>query len=86
MAFDDPGAYDVSQPNARPERRLNSDPAAVPHSDPDPDAETRRIRAGGLAPGDDGAGGHSPGAVMAEDRAFERPTRPQDAEDQVRNR
>lgn len=85
VAFDDPGAYDVTRPNARPERRLNSDPAAIPHSESHPDAETRRIRAGGLAPGDDGAGGRNPGAAMAEDRAFERPARPQDAEDQIRD-
>ncbi|MBA3999472.1 MAG: hypothetical protein C0461_02655 [Brevundimonas sp.] len=52
VAFDDPGAYDVSQPAVQPEQRLNSDPAATPHSDPCPSAEASRIRAGGLAPGE----------------------------------
>lgn len=56
IAFDDPGAYDVARPEARPERRINPDRAARPHSDPNPDLETSRLRVGGLAPGEGGPG------------------------------
>lgn len=82
VAFDHPGAYDVSRPGARPERHLNRDPAAVPHSDPQPDTETSRVRAGGLAPGETFPGEQDPGARMTEKRSFKRPERPQDASGQ----
>lgn len=75
VAFDDPGAYEVTNPHVRPERRQNPDPAALPHADLHPDAETSRIRAGGLAPGEVEAGESDPGAAMAEGNGFQRPGR-----------
>lgn len=79
VAFDDPGAYDVSRPGVRPERHLNPDPAAMPHSDPHPDAEISRMRAGGLAPGEAFTGDEDPGGRMAEEASFERPDGRRDA-------
>lgn len=78
VAFDDPGAYDVTNPGVRPERRQNADANALPHADPHPDAETSRIRAGGLAPGENEPGDPDPGAAMAEGNAFQRPGRAQE--------
>lgn len=77
-AFEDPGAYDVTNPGLRPERHLNPDPASRPHADPHPDAETSRIRAGGLAPGENEVGAEDPGARMAEKGSFKRPDKPQE--------
>ena len=78
VGFDDPGAYDVGRPDVRPERHLNPDPAATPHSDPHPSAETSRVRAGGLAPGEQTAGEGDPGGRMTEKDSFRRPDRPGD--------
>ncbi|MFN3815971.1 hypothetical protein [Brevundimonas sp.] len=78
VAFDDPGAYDVTDPGACPERRLNPDPAAHPHAEAHPDAEAARIRAGGLAPGEDAPGEDDPGARMAETDSFKRPGKAQE--------
>ena len=77
--FDDPGAFEVNRPQAQPARRVSADPASRPHSEPKPDAETRRVRAGGLAPGEDRGADADAGARMAERDAFRRPRRPQDA-------